>query len=285
MKDSLSIILPAKNESESLQKLLPKLTNLYKDAEIIIVNDGSDDETLNVCSKYNVKVISHPYPKGNGASIKTGARLATGEILVFMDADGQHSIDDIERLIAEIRSGYDMAVGARNIKSHANIARYLANTFYNLLASWMSGHKILDLTSGFRAIKADKFKEFLYLLPNGFSYPTTISMAFFRSGYSVSYISIIVKDRVGISHIKPLRDGIRFLLIIFKIGTLYTPLKFFVPVSALFFVTGISYYAYTYITQGRFTNMSAVLFITAILVFLLGLISEQLTILLYQEKK
>lgn len=285
MQNNISIILPAKNEASSLQKLLPELTALYKNAEIIIVNDGSTDNTIDVCKQYDIKVINHPYPKGNGAAIKSGARAATGDILVFMDADGQHLVSNIELLLAEIQKGYEMVVGSRAGKAHASMARYFANTFYNILASWVSGQKIDDLTSGFRAIKSDKFNDFLYLLPNGFSYPTTITMAFFRSGFSVKYVPVNVIDRIGKSHIKPLRDGLRFLLIIFKIGTLYTPLKFFAPISVLFFFTGVSYYAFTFITQGRFTNMSAVLFITAVLIFLLGLISEQLTTLLYKDKR
>ncbi|MEX2524959.1 MAG: glycosyltransferase family 2 protein [Gammaproteobacteria bacterium] len=281
---SISIIIPAKNEQEGLQRLLPELVQRYSDAEIIVVNDGSDDDTVKVAEENNTDVmISHPYSMGNGAAVKTGARTASGDILVFMDADGQHSPKDIQKLLDKIEEGYDMVVGSRDNSGQANLGRLFANRLYNFLATRISGHSIMDLTSGFRAVRADVFRQFLYLLPNGFSYPTSITMAFFRAGYSVTYVPIDVKIRIGKSHLRPIRDGIRFLLIIFKIGTLYSPLKIFVPVSFLFFVTGLSYYAYTYITMSRFTNMSALLFISSILVFMIGLVSEQVTTLMYSN--
>ena len=282
---TISIILPARNESASLETLLPELTATFSDnVEIIIVNDGSDDTTLEICSNYDVKVISHPYPKGNGAAIKSGARAASGDILVFMDADGQHKPEDISLLIDKLGEGYDMIVGARNFRSHTSVPRYLANIFYNYISRWMTGYKVMDLTSGFRAIRADIFKKYIYLLPNGFSYPTTITMAVLRNGYSINYVPINLNKRIGNSHLQPIKDGVRFLLIIFKIGTLYSPLKLFLPVSLLFFLLGMSNYIYTFITDGRFTNMSALLLITSILVFLIGLVSEQLTALMYSEK-
>lgn len=284
MSENISIILPAKNEADSLSKVLPELCALYNSAEIIIVDDGSNDETLVICSKYNVEVISHPYSKGNGAAIKTGVRASTGDILIFLDADSQHSPKDIKILIDGINENYDMVVGARDFKSHASIQRYLANVFYNYISRWMTGYKILDLTSGFRAIKADIIKKYLFLLPNGFSYPTTITMAVLRNGYSLKYVPITLNKRIGKSHIRVIHDGIRFLLIIFKIGVLYSPLKLFAPISFIFFICGTSNYFYTFMTQGRFTNMSALLLITSILVFLIGLLSEQLTMLMYSDK-
>lgn len=285
MQNKLSIIIPALNEGESLAVILPALVELYPQAEIIVVDDGSVDNTQEVCKKYPVRLITHNYSIGNGASIKSGARIASGEVYVFMDADGQHSPEDIGKLLALMDDGYDMVVGARDFQSHASIARYLANLSYNRFASWVSGHRVLDLTSGFRAVRADKFREFIFMLPNGFSYPTTITMAMFRAGYKITYVPVDVKERTGKSHIRLFVDGVRFLLIIFKIGTLYTPLKLFFPCSFLFFITGIGYYAYTYFTQGRFTNMGALLLLTSILVFLIGLISEQLTLLLYLHSK
>jgi len=281
---TLSIVLPCLNEAQSLRELLPVLTRQYADAEIIVVNDGSQDDSASVAMQAGVRVINHPYSLGNGAAIKNGARAATGEIIVFMDADSQHNPQDIEKLLAEMRQGYEMVVGARSMDSQASFARWCANSFYNWLASWMVGHPIADLTSGFRAVKADKFKEFVYLLPNTFSYPSTITMAFFRAGYSVSYIPIVAHKRLGKSHIKPLRDGVRFLMIIFKIGTLYSPLKLFGPLSLVFFMLGLSRYLYTLITVERFTNMGALLFITSVLIFLIGLVSEQITQLLYHRK-
>jgi hypothetical protein len=178
-----------------------------------------------------------------------------------------------------------MVVGARTWASQANVGRGLANRIYNKLASLIVGHTIPDLTSGFRAAKASLFKDFVYLLPNGFSYPTTITMAFFRSGYPVGYLPIVAAKREGKSHIRPLRDGARFLLIIFKVGTLYSPLKVFVPAAMFFFLIGWGYYLYTLMAQHRFTNMSALLIITGILIFLMGLISEQITGLLYQPRR
>lgn len=280
---SLTIILPAKNESASLSVLLPELKqHVADDAEIIVVDDGSTDDTISVCQANRVKVISHPYSLGNGAAVKTGARAAKGKILVFMDADGQHQPKDIPRLLAPLAEGCDMVVGARDRTSQAGIHRAAANGFYNKLASWMVGQNIADLTSGFRAVDAAKFRRFLYLLPNGFSYPTTITMSFFRAGFSVKYVPIIAPKRIGKSHVKLLRDGARFLLIIFKIGTLYSPLKLFLPISLGFFSTGLGYYLYTFLTYHRFTNMSALLFITAVLVFLIGLVSEQIAALNFQ---
>ena len=281
---SLSIILPCKNEAQGLQKILPTLKTLYPDAEIIIVDDGSTDDSATIATDIGVNVIRHPYSKGNGAAIKTGARAANGDILVFMDADGQHYPEDIKKMLEKLELGYDMVVGARSSKSQASFGRWCANSFYNKLSSWIAGQKIEDLTSGFRAVKANKFKEFIYLLPNGFSYPTTITMTFFRMGYSVAYLPIVAHKRLGKSHIK-IRDAVRFLLIIFKIGTLYSPLKLFGPLSLLFFLLGLDYYVYTYITSQRFTNMGVLLFMTSFLTFLIGLISEQITQLLYSQKK
>ena len=283
MSNPLSIILPACNEAVNLRPLLEKLTAQFPDAEIIVVNDGSIDDTVDICRCFGVQAVTHPYSLGNGAAIKAGARVAMGETLVFMDADGQHDPADIPHLLVKLNEGYAMAVGARRDHSQASWGRGIANRIYNRLASWMANHPVLDLTSGFRAVRADRFREFLYLLPNGFSYPTTITMAFFRSGYPVAYVPIIAGRREGKSHIRPLQDGVRFLLIIFKIGTLYSPLKLFFPISLGFFLMGLWYYAHTFMTQGRFTNMGALLFSVSVVVFLIGLVSEQITSLFYQK--
>ncbi|KAA2284929.1 glycosyltransferase family 2 protein [Arenimonas fontis] len=280
----ISVILPAKNEAEGLRRTLPALARTLPEAEVIVVDDGSADETAAVARELGARVLSSPYSMGNGAAIKRGARAASGEVLVFMDADGQHDPAHIPALLARLDEGYDMVVGARDGRGQANLGRGLANAFYNRLASWMTGHRIEDLTSGFRAVRAERFREFLHLLPNGFSYPTTSTMAFFRSAYPVAYVPVRVDRRVGTaSHIRPLRDGLRFLLIIFKIATLYSPLKLFLPTAALFFLTGLAYYAYTFATQHRFTNMSMLLFSAAVIVFLIGLISEQITSLTYNR--
>ena len=282
MSNLLSVVLPARNEASGLAQLLPQLCQLLPDGEIIVVNDGSVDDTLAVCAEFPVRVINHPYPKGNGAAIKTGTRAAHGEIIVFMDADGQHQPGDIPALLDKLAEGYDMVVGARKSGSHAGAHRAVANDVFSRLASWMVMHPIEDLTSGFRAVRAGKFRKFLYLLPNGFSYPTTITMSFFRAGYGVAYVPIHTPRRIGKSHIRPLRDGVRFLLIIIKIGTLYSPQRLFLPISASFFLTGLGYYLYTYMYVGRFTNMSALLFISAIFTFLIGIVSEQISALHYK---
>lgn len=281
----LSIILPAKNEAAALAALLPALRAAYPAAQIIVVDDGSTDDTRDLCAGAGVECLSSPYSMGNGAAIKRGARAARGDVLVFMDADGQHDPADIARLLAKLDEGYDMVVGARDWSGQAGMGRGVANTIYNKLASWMTGFKVADLTSGFRAARADKFREFLHLLPNGFSYPTTSTMAFFRSAYAVAYIPIKAAQRVGRSHIRPLRDGVRFLLIIFKIATLYAPLKLFAPASGAFFACGLGYYIYTYISEHRFTNMSMLLFAAAVIIFLIGLISEQITALTYKHDR
>jgi glycosyltransferase involved in cell wall biosynthesis len=279
----LSIILPAKNEAPALTALLPRLRQAHPDAEIIVVDDGSTDETVGTCEANGVSCLSSPYSMGNGAAIKRGARAATGDLLVFMDGDGQHDPADIARLLAKLDTGYDMVVGARDWSSQAGVGRGVANTLYNWLATRMTGHPIADLTSGFRAVRAEKFREFLHLLPNGFSYPTTSTMAFFRSAYPVAYVPITAAQRIGKSHIKPIRDGLRFLLIIFKIATLYSPLKLFVPASAVFFLLGCANYARTFIEYGRLTNGSALMWSAGVIVFLIGLISEQITALTYRR--
>jgi glycosyltransferase involved in cell wall biosynthesis len=280
---AVSIILPAKNEAAALDDLLPRLLAAQPNAEIIVVNDGSTDATPEVCARHGARMLIHPYSMGNGAAIKTGARAAKGRILVFMDADGQHREGDVATLLKKLDERYDMAVGARSWSSQASVHRGLANAMYNKLASWVVEKPVLDLTSGLRAARAAKFRKFLHLLPNGFSYPTTITMSFFRAGYTVGYVPITAQKRVGKSHVRILKDGMRFFVIIFKICTLYSPLKIFLPISAFFFLTGLGYYLYTFFTSHRFTNMSALLFITAVLVFLIGLVSEQITLLTYKD--
>ena len=281
---SLTIVLPAKNESGAIAGTVSAIAKEFPDAEILVINDGSTDTTATLAESSGAKVVSHPYSKGNGAAIKTGARAATGNVIVFMDADGQHDPVDIVRLLTKLEEGYDMVVGARQKGSQASVGRGLANGFYNRLATWMTGHRVEDLTSGFRAVRADKFREFLYLLPNGFSYPTTCTMAFFRAGYSVAYVPIHAAKRIGKSHIRLLRDGVRFLLIIFKIGTLFSPLKIFAPVALLMFLLASGWYGWTFYTLHKFTNMSALLYTGGVITFMMGLISEQITALMYKDK-
>ncbi|MEE9424786.1 MAG: glycosyltransferase family 2 protein [Methylococcales bacterium] len=280
--ETISIVLPCLNEAPNLAKLLPKLKAAYPDAEVIVVNDGSDDDSAQVASDLGAKVITHAYRMGNGAAIKTGARNATGSIIVFMDSDGQHDPADIARLIAKLDEGYEMAVGARRVGTHASFLRRIANAFYNRLASYMVGHQIDDLTSGFRAARTRHFRKFLYLLPNGFSYPSTSTMAFFRSGFPVAYIPIDAGIRGGKSKIKLLRDGARFFIIILKIGSLFSPMKLFLPLSFIQFALGSWIYLYTYITTSHFSNASIILFLASMTTFLIGILSEQISSLHYR---
>lgn len=279
----LSVVIPARNEALGLAQLLPALKAMLPDAEILVVSDGSTDATALIAKEHNTRLVEHPYPMGNGAAIKSGARAASHDLLLFMDADGQHQPEDIPRLLEKLHDGYDMVVGARGRGSQAGMHRAVANDFFSRFASWMVSQRIEDLTSGFRVVRADKFRKFLYLLPNGFSYPTTITMSFFRAGYSIAYVPIHTPRRSGRSHVRPIRDGLRFLMIILKIGTLYSPQRLFLPVSGSFFMVGLAYYAYTYWHSDRFTNMSALLFISAILTFLIGIVSEQISALHYKD--
>ncbi len=282
-KNQISIVIPAKNEAANLQALLRQIKTVVPDAEILVIDDGSTDDTSLIAKNADATVIKHPYSQGNGAAIKTGARKAKGDIIIFMDADGQHDPNDIPDLLAKLEEGYDMAVGARHVSTQSSWLRKIGNSFYNWLASIMTGHRIEDLTSGYRAVRADKFRKFIYLLPNGFSYPTTSTMAFFRSGFPVAYVPIHAGKREGKSHIQLFRDGMRFFIIILRIGALFSPMRLFLPISATVFITGLSYYAYTFSTTGRFTNMTALLLMSSLLIFLIGILSEQISSLHYRS--
>ena len=201
--------------------------------------------------------------------------------MVLMDADGQHDPADVPQLLAKLAQGYEMSIGARSVKTQASKGRRMANAIYNRVASWMTGHEIADLTSGFRAVRGRHFRKFLYLLPNGFSYPTTITMAFFRSGFPVAYVPIDARRREGTSKIRWVTDGVRFIVIILKIGALFSPMRLFLPISGVIFLSGLGYYGYTYIAEHRFTNMSTVLLLSSLFTFLIGILSEQISSLHY----
>ena len=282
---AISVVIPAKNEAATIGPLVKRLRETLPGAEVLVVDDGSSDRTGELAAAEGARVVRRPASGGNGAAIKAGARAARGEVLVFMDADGQHGPDEIPALLAPLDAGYDMTVGARAAGMHASVFRLFANWVYNTLASWITGVRITDLTSGFRAVRAGPFRQFLSLLPNGFSYPTTITMALLRAGYSVAFVPVKVERRTdgSSSHIRLLRDGGRFFLIIFRVGTLYSPLKIFFPVSMFFFVSGMSYCSYTLLALHRFTNGGALLLITSVLVFLIGLVSEQITALMFNQ--
>jgi glycosyltransferase involved in cell wall biosynthesis len=279
----VSIIIPAHNEEENIGGLLERLKKVTEDDwEIIVVNDCSEDNTMDICHKSGVRVISHPYRMGNGASIKTGMRNARGDILVMMDGDAQHKPEDIPRLL-DAMDNYDMVVGSRSWGSQSDWSRGLANKIYNVFASYVTSRKIPDLTSGFRAVKRDVVKRYIYMLPNSFSYPTTLTLAFIKSGLGVNHIPIETEKRGGESKIKPLKDGVRFILIIARIATIFSPFRVFLPLSLLLFVVGVIYYLYWFVVAHRFTNMALLLILMSVIVFLLGLVSEQISQLRFER--
>jgi len=277
-----SIVIPAYREAGIIGPVIQSIFCLLPNAEIIIVDDGSDDDTAEVARRAGAVVYSHPYNIGNGAAVKTGIRKATGDLIVMLDGDGQHNPEDIPRLL-EMAETHDMVVGARDSKSHANIFRKCANTLYNFLASYITKIQVKDLTSGFRVVHKKTAMRYLYLLPNSFSYPTTITLSYLHSGLSICYLPIQAAKRTGKSKIRPWRDGLQFLLIIIKITTLYSPLLIFLPTSFFFLLLGLFNYGYTYTLTHRFTNMSALLLISSVMIFMLGLISEQITQLRYDR--
>ncbi len=280
----LSVVLPARDEAATVGGVLAALRRLHPTAEILVVDDGSRDATGEEARRHGAdRVLRHPAPLGNGAALKSGIRAARGTWVAFLDADGQHNPADLERLLALTREGYALVVGARRPDAHASRPRRFANLVYNRLAGWASGQAIADLTSGFRVARRDILLSILPLLPNGFSSPTTTTMAFLRLGHPVAHLEVGVRHRQGpgTSHIRPLRDGGRFLLIILRIGTLYAPLKVFTPPALLLFLLGLANYLYTFSTAHILTPMTTVLWTASLLVFMLGLISEQITALLY----
>lgn len=275
----VSIIIPAYNEAGVIGSVLDQIRALKLDAEIILINDGSTDATSDEArTRKGVRVIEHPYNIGNGAAVKTGIRAARGEVILMMDGDGQHKPADIPRLL-EHSQRYDMVVGARTSASDAQAHRTLANQFYNLFASYIVGHRVEDLTSGFRAVRAPIAKSFWYLLPNGFSYPTTLTLALFRGGYSVRYEPIIAAARTGKSKIKLVQDGPGFVLTMMRISTVFSPLKIFLPVTFALLIPGAAYMTYSLMALHRFSALSGVLILVAIFMFMLGLISEQIALL------
>ena len=278
----ITILVPAYNEEQSIRNTVRTIRQMYPDFEILVIDDASTDQTMQIAMEAGANVWPHPYNIGNGAAIKSGLRSATGEWVIMMDADGQHDPADIAKLL-EHKDKYDMVVGARSKGSSGSFHRNFANWIYNKLASYITKFKVEDLTSGLRLVRKETAQKYLYLLPNQFSYPTTLTLSYLRCGRSVKYVPIKVNKRKGKSKIKIIRDGIRFLLTIAKIATLFSPFRIFLPISFLFFIVGNFYYVYTYIVSNRFTNMSALLLSVSVMIFLLGLISEQITQLRYDR--
>lgn len=273
--ERVSIVLPAYHEEQVIGKVLDELKSVGEFFEIIVVDDGSTDKTGEVAAQHGAHVVRHPYNIGNGAAVKSGIRAATGDVIVLMDADGQHPPADVPRLVSYIDQ-YDMVVGARTKQSTAKVHRNIANRLFNFYAAYVVGYPVADLTSGFRVIRAQVAKRFVYLLPNGFSYPTTITIAMFRSGFRVRYEPIVSPQRVGKSKIKPIRDGLRFLLTITRLAVLFVPLKIFLPVSLSFVVVGLGYGLYQILFLSRFSNMPPLFIMIGVVIFLNGLIAEQI---------
>lgn len=279
---TITILLPAYNEEQNIDATIRNILRLYPDFEVLVIDDGSTDKTMQLAMDAGANVWPHPYNIGNGAAIKSGLRSAGGEWVVMMDADGQHDAKDIARLL-EYKDQYHMVVGARKSNFKSAFHRNFANKIFNLFASYITKFQVEDLTSGFRLVRKEEAAKYIYLLPNQFSYPTTLTMAYLRSGRSVKYVPIKAHKRKGKSKIKIFRDGVRFMLTIAKIATLYSPFRIFLPLSLFFFLLGNGYYLYTFLTAHRFTNMSALLLSTSVIVFMMGLVSEQISQMRYDK--
>jgi glycosyltransferase involved in cell wall biosynthesis len=271
-------VIPAFNEEAGILEVIEGVRGVVSDAEVIVVDDASTDRTGEIAESSGAKVVRHPYRKGNGAAVKSGIRNASGEILVMLDGDGQHPPDHIPALL-EPMDMYDMVVGARQNNPEISRLRSIGNAFYNRFASYVTNMKIGDLTSGFRAIRSDMARRYLYLLPNGYSYPTTITLAMIKAGYSVTFAPFMCRVRKGRSKLNPFKDGLRFLVIMLKIATLFSPMRIFAPLSAFFIGLGIGWYIYIYIVATRLPKMSLLLILVGVMVFLMGLVAEQISML------
>jgi glycosyltransferase involved in cell wall biosynthesis len=270
----VSVVMPAFNEEQGIGAVVERLRARHAFGEVIVVDDGSTDETAARAAAAGALVVRHPYNKGNGAAVKTGIRQARGKVVLLMDADGQHDPDDALRLLEPLDT-HDMVIGARSAGDQS-VTRALGNAVFKALASWLTGRPIPDLTSGFRAARRERLIEILHLLPNGFSYPTTSCLALMKAGHSVGFVPIKAGRRVGRSKIRVLRDGVKFLLIILKIVTLYSPLKVFFPISLASFALGAAYGVQNVVAHGKIPMGAALLIQLAVVVFLFGLISEQI---------
>ena len=273
-----SVLIPAYNEAAAIAPVVAGLLAAGAWREVLVVDDGSTDGTAAVATTAGARVLRHPYNKGNGASVKTGARHASGDFVLIVDADGQHQPEDATRLVSHLDQ-YELVVGSRSSASQATTTRRFGNGALNGVASYLTGHPIPDLTSGFRAIRRDILLEFLHLLPNGFSTPTTTTMACLRAGYSVRFEPIVAPPRIGTSKIRLGRDGVRFVLILLKVITIFSPLRLFAPVSAVLLAGGVGYAIWTIATQAHVTNTSVLFILSSIVILLIGLVSEQIATL------
>lgn len=281
---SVSIVIPAFNEGSAIGPVVRALRQSADWHEIIVVDDGSKDETATQAAGAGARVVKHPYNKGNGASVKSGIRAAGGEYILIIDGDGQHRPEDAHRLVSRLGE-YDLVVGARSTETQATHARRFGNSALNRLASYLTGRDIPDLTSGFRGARREYLREFIHLLPNGFSTPTTTTLAFIKAGYNVAFEPVEARARVGQSKIRFARDGAKFLVIILKIVTLFSPLRVFLPISVASFVLGTGYAAWTIASQSKIPNGAVLLIMMAVIVFLVGLVSEQISALRFEGRQ
>jgi glycosyltransferase involved in cell wall biosynthesis len=279
-----SIIVPALDEADAIGDLVRALRASAPWHEVIVVDDGSTDGTGDRAREAGAIVVRHPYNKGNGAAVKSGIRRATGDAILIVDGDGQHRAADAVRLVSHL-DDYDLVVGARSATTQATTGRRLGNAVLNHLATYLTDRDIPDLTSGFRAARRECMLEFLHLLPNGFSTPTTTTLAFIKAGYSVKFEPIDAEQRVGKSKIKLARDGAKFFLILLKIITIFSPLKIFVPISVVTFLLGFGYAIWTAVRQSHVTNSSVLLILLAVVIFLVGLVSEQISALRFERRQ
>jgi glycosyltransferase involved in cell wall biosynthesis len=282
--EQTTVVIPAFNEERAIGSVVSALAAAAPWLEIIVVDDASTDRTGEAAAAAGARVIRHPYNKGNGASVKSGIRAAAGDYILIIDADGQHQPADAARLVAALGE-YDLVVGARSQATQASLARRLGNGALNRLAAYLTGRPVPDLTSGFRAARRECLREFLHLLPNRFSTPTTTTLAFIKAGYSVTFVPVEARGRVGTSKIRFVRDGTRFMLITLKVVTLFSPWRVFLPISVASFVLGASYAGWTIATQSHVTNSSVLLIMLAVIVFLVGLVSEQIAALRFEGRR
>lgn len=277
----VSVIVPAMDESDAIADVVAGLRGAAPWHEVIVIDDGSSDETASRAERAGARVIRHPYNKGNGAAVKTGIRNASGAFVLIVDADGQHQPSDALR-IADRLGDFDLVVGARSAATQATVARSAGNALLNRLAGYLAGRPIPDLTSGLRGARRECLCEFLHLLPNGFSTPTTTTLAFIRAGYNVAFEPVEARPRVGHSKLRVARDGAKFFLILLKVITIFSPLRVFVPLSALAFTIGAIYGLVNFAAAGRIPNGAVVLLLFAVMVFLVGLVSEQISSLRFR---
>ncbi len=281
---AVSVIIPAYNEAPVIATVVSSLAAAAPWREIIVVDDGSWDETAATARQAGAIVVRHPYNKGNGAAVKSGIRRACGEFVLIVDGDGQHRASDAVRLVDRLGE-FDLVIGARAGATQASRTRRLGNTLLNWFAGYLTGRHIPDLTSGFRAARRECLLEFLHLLPNGFSTPTTTTLAFMKGGYNVAFEPTEADARVGNSKIKLASDGTKFLMIILKVVTLFSPLRVFLPVAIVSFAIGAGYAIWTIATQSHVTNSSVLLIVLAVMVFLVGLVSEQISALRFEGRR